>query len=426
MKKFQSFGVLTPEESEREKKHKSLARRAAAEGYVLLKNEGLLPLQNKNIALYGAGSRRTVKGGSGSGDVYERHSVTIEEGLKNAGFTFPTTLWMDRFEKKFQEDIAEWEAMVEEKIKGFSPVQSMKMFDVIHEYQKPNPACTPILEDELSDETDTAIYVLSRQAGEGGDRRYEKGDYLLSDVEEESLRLLSAHYKKLVLVLNCGSVIDLSILDQVRIDAVIFYAQGGMEGGNKFIPKELREQGFAVVAVNYRLSPKAKNPAYIEDAAEAVAWVFKNIEKYGGRKDHIFVSGHSAGGYLSLILAMDKKYMAAYGADADSVAAYLPVSGQTVTHFTIRKERGLPDGIPVVDEYAPVNKARKETAPLVLITGDKHLEMAARYEENALLEAVLKSIGNKKVTLYEMQGFDHGQVLGPACRLIADYVKRFK
>ena len=232
MKKFQSFGVLTPEESEREKKHKSLARRAAAEGYVLLKNEGLLPLQNKNIALYGAGSRRTVKGGSGSGDVYERHSVTIEEGLKNAGFIFPTTLWMDRFEKKYQEDIAEWEAMVEEKIKGFSPVQSMKMFDVIHEYQKPNPACTPILEDELSDETDTAIYVLSRQAGEGGDRRYEKGDYLLSDVEEESLRLLSAHYKKLVLVLNCGSVIDLSILDQVRIDAVIFYAQGGMEGGN--------------------------------------------------------------------------------------------------------------------------------------------------------------------------------------------------
>ena len=171
-----------------------------------------------------------------------------------------------------------------------------------------------------------------------------------------------------------------------------------MEGGNKFVPKELREQGFAVVTVNYRLSPKAKNPAYIEDAAEAVAWVFKNIEKYGGRRDHIFVSGHSAGGYLSLILA----------------------------HFTIRKERGLPDGIPVVDEYAPVNKARKETAPLVLITGDKHLEMAARYEENALLEAVLKSIGNKKVTLYEMQGFDHGQVLGPACYLIADYVKRFK
>ena len=234
-----------------------------------------------------------------------------------------------------------------------------------------------------------------------------------------------------------GSETDTYRLERCKLDiyypenkkdfsTIVWFHGGGMEGGNKFIPKELREQGFAVVAVNYRLSPKAKNPAYIEDAAEAVAWVFKNIKKYGGRKDHIFVSGHSAGGYLSLILAMDKKYMAAYGANADSVAAYLPVSGQTVTHFTIRKERGLPDGIPVVDEYAPVNKARKETAPLVLITGDKHLEMAARYEENALLEAVLKSIGNEKVTLYEMQGFDHGQVLGPACCLIADYVKRFK
>ena len=101
--------------------------------------------------------------------------------------------------------------------------------------------------------------------------------------------------------------------------------------------QRIDRSGFAVVAVNYRLSPRAKNPAYIEDAAEAVAWTFKNIEKYGGRKDRIFVSGHSAGGYLTLILAMDKKYMAAYGADADSVAAYLPVSGQTVTHFTIRK-----------------------------------------------------------------------------------------
>ena len=163
---------------------------------------------------------------------------------------------------------------------------------------------------------------------------------------------------------------------------IVWFHGGGMEGGSKFVPRELTDQGFAVVAVNYRLSPKAKNPAYIEDAAEAVAWTFRNIEKYGGRKDRIFVSGHSAGGYLTLILAMDKKYMAAYGADADSVAAYLPVSGQTVTHFTIRKERGLPNGIPIIDEFAPVNKARKDTAPVVLITGDKNLEMADRYEEN--------------------------------------------
>lgn len=230
--KFQVFGASTPEESQREKEHKALARQAAAEGIVLLKNDNVLPLAARKVALYGPGSRMTVKGGSGSGDVQERHSITIEEGLKNAGFAFPTTLWMDRFKEKYDADVAEWRQDVETKIKGFTPIQTMQMFDVIHENPMPYPACTPILEDELTNETDTAIYVLSRQAGEGKDRRVEKGDYLLSDIEADSLKLLSSHYSKLILVLNCGSVIDLSILDATRIDAVLFYGQGGMEGGN--------------------------------------------------------------------------------------------------------------------------------------------------------------------------------------------------
>ncbi|MBQ6812726.1 MAG: glycoside hydrolase family 3 C-terminal domain-containing protein [Agathobacter sp.] len=234
MEKFRVYGAFTSEESQRERDHKALARRVAAEGIVLLKNDGVLPLKNRKIAIYGPGSRMTVKGGSGSGDVQERHSVTIEEGLLNAGFVFPTTLWMDRFKSKYDADVAAWRADVEKKIKGFTPIQTMQMFDVIHENPMPYPACTPILEDELTEETDTAIYVLSRQAGEGRDRRVEKGDYLFSDVEMESLKLLSSHYTKLILVLNCGSVLDMSILDEVRIDAVFFYGQGGMEGGNAF------------------------------------------------------------------------------------------------------------------------------------------------------------------------------------------------
>ena len=232
MKKFQVFGATSAAESRREKEHKVLARRAAAEGIVLLKNDGILPLQTRKIALYGPGSRMTVKGGSGSGDVHERHSVTIEEGLKNAGFEFPTTLWMDRFKDKYDADVAAWRSDLEEKVKKFNPIQTMQMFIFIGEHPMPYPACTPVLSDELTEEADTAIYVLSRQAGEGKDRRVEKGDYLLSDVEEESLRLLSRHYKNLILILNCGSVMDLSVLDEIRIDAVLFYGQGGMEGGN--------------------------------------------------------------------------------------------------------------------------------------------------------------------------------------------------
>ncbi|MCH3962454.1 MAG: glycoside hydrolase family 3 C-terminal domain-containing protein [Solobacterium sp.] len=232
MNKFKVYGASTPEESVREKEHRLLAEKAAAEGIVLLKNDNVLPMKPSAVALYGAGSRRTVKGGSGSGDVRERSFVTIEEGLKRAGFTFPTTLWMDRFEEKYQKDIAAWHHSVEEAIKGYGPVHTMDMFIKIGELPKPNPSCTPVQTDELTDMSDAAIYVLSRQAGEGKDRKVSKGDYLFSDIEKNSLKTLSDHYKKLILVINCGGVIDLSILDETRIDAVLLVGQSGMEIGN--------------------------------------------------------------------------------------------------------------------------------------------------------------------------------------------------
>ena len=206
---------------------------------------------------------------------------------------------------------------------------------------------------------------------------------------------------------------------------IVWFHGGGLEGGGKHVPEMFMNQGFAVVAVNYRLSPKAQNPAYTEDAAAAVAWAYKHIEEYGGSPRRVFVTGHSAGGYLTLMVGLDKSYLQEYGVDADSIAAYLPISGQTVTHFTIRKERSLPEGFPVIDQYAPCNKARKDTPPFVLITGDRNLEMADRYEENALLASVLKNIGNKKVSLYELQGFDHGQVYVPGCCLVANYIRNF-
>ena len=231
MAKFQVFGATTKAVSQREKDHMALARRAAAEGIVLLKNDGILPLAPCRIALYGPGSRMTVKGGSGSGEVNERRSVSIEEGLKNAGYTF-STLWMDRFEKKFKDDMDAWRAEVDEAIKKYNVFTTMAMFNEIGRHPKPYPSCTPVLKDELVDDTDIAVYVLSRQAGEGQDRKVEKGDYLLSDIEVESLKLLSSHYKKLILVINSGGPVDLNLPDDVHIDALLFFGQGGMEGGN--------------------------------------------------------------------------------------------------------------------------------------------------------------------------------------------------
>lgn len=232
MKRFRVYGASSPGESRRELEHRSLARRTTGEGIVLLQNDGALPMEPRKIALYGSGARLTVKGGSGSGDVHERYSVTVEQGLLNAGFTLATTGWLDRAERQYREALDVWRTEIDAIAKRYSPIGTMKMFIAIGEHPKPQPECPPILPEDLTDETDTAFYVLSRQAGEGSDRQLVKGQYYLSHVEEESLRILSGHYKTLVLVLNCGSAVDLSILDQVRIDAVVYLSQAGMEGGN--------------------------------------------------------------------------------------------------------------------------------------------------------------------------------------------------
>lgn len=211
--------------------------------------------------------------------------------------------------------------------------------------------------------------------------------------------------------------------DEKGFKTIVWFHGGGLTEGSKEIPKELCNKGFAVVSPNYRLFPKCKNPDYTNDAAAAVAWVYRNIHEYGGDASKIYVAGHSAGGYLTLMLALDKSYLNNFGVDADSIKGYFPVSGQTATHFTIRKERKMPESIPIVDNYAPLNKARKISTRLVLITGDRKLEMAARYEENLYLKAIMESIGNKGIELYELNGFDHGQIVAPACLLIDKLIK---
>ena len=204
---------------------------------------------------------------------------------------------------------------------------------------------------------------------------------------------------------------------------LVWFHGGGLEGGSKSLQDGFRRQGFAVADVNYRLFPKVKCPDYINDAAEAVAYIFRHIEEYGGDPDRIYVGGHSAGGYLTLMLALCPEYMAGYGADAGRIRKAYPVSGQTFTHFTIKKERGMSMYLPYIDEFAPINNVRKEGAPLMLITGDRDLEMLCRYEENECLMAILRHFGHPAV-LYELDGFDHGNVIGPACILIRNDIRQ--
>lgn len=211
--------------------------------------------------------------------------------------------------------------------------------------------------------------------------------------------------------------------NQKDFATIIWFHGGGLTKGEKKIPKALMNKGFAVVGVEYRLSPKVSAPSYIEDAAAAVSWVFKNIEKYGGNKKLIFISGHSAGAYLGTIITMDKSYLAKYNIDPMEIAGLISFSGQVITHFTIRKEQGIKSTQPSIDKYAPINFVRAETPPILLITGDREMELLGRYEENAYFLRMMKLNNNNKIRLYELQGFDHSGMAEPAFPLLINEVE---
>lgn len=208
-----------------------------------------------------------------------------------------------------------------------------------------------------------------------------------------------------------------------NFSTVIWFHGGGLTGGSNELPKELLNENIAVVSVAYRLAPKVKAPAYIEDAAAATAWVFGNIEKYGGNKNLIFQSGHSAGGYLAMMITLDKKYLAKYEIDADQIAGLVPFSGQAITHFQIRKEQGIAELQPTIDEYAPLFHIRKEAPPIVLITGDRELELFGRYEENAYLARMLELVKHPSVKLLEEDGFDHVGMAKPGFQLLLKEIR---
>ncbi|PKQ68816.1 lipase [Labilibaculum manganireducens] len=204
---------------------------------------------------------------------------------------------------------------------------------------------------------------------------------------------------------------------------VVWFHGGGLKAGNKEFPAALKEKGVCIVAVNYRLYPKVNAPKYIEDAAASVAWVFKNINSFGGDSNLIFVSGHSAGGYLTSMIGLDKRWLKPYGIDANQIAGLIPFSGQAITHFTVREERGIAGTQPVVDDLAPLFHVRPDAPPLLLITGDRELELLGRYEENAYLMRMMKVVGHKETKLYELNGYGHGMT-EPAFPLLLNEVQR--
>ncbi len=216
----------------RELDNRKIARRAAAEGMVLLKNEGqLLPLkEGTKVALYGVGASRTIKGGTGSGDVNERETVSIYQGMKNAGFEITTEDWIKAYDEQYQAARYTWRDEIEEKASSLED-QVLGFFNVYSTTPFRMPAGAAITQTDA----DVAIYILSRVAGEGADRFDAEGDYYLTKEEKQQLSDICSMYKHVIVAVNTGGLADLSFMDEYsNIEALLQIVQPGMEAGNAF------------------------------------------------------------------------------------------------------------------------------------------------------------------------------------------------
>lgn len=205
---------------------------------------------------------------------------------------------------------------------------------------------------------------------------------------------------------------------------IVWFHGGGLVSGNAYIPKELDDTDYVIVSPNYRLLTTDSIDACISDAAAAVAWAFRNGENYGGDRAKVFVSGHSAGGYLTSMIGLDRHWLSAQSCDADSIAALVPFSGQAITHYEWRKMKGGSELIPAIDMFAPIHHIRNDCPPYIIVSGDRELELYGRYEENAYMWRMMKLIGHPDVELYELDGFNHGDMASPGFHILKNTVKR--
>ena len=197
---------------------------------------------------------------------------------------------------------------------------------------------------------------------------------------------------------------------------LVWFHGGGLKNGDKDAPGEylgeirasLAQAGVAVVTPSYRLSPKATYPAYVDDAAAAFAWTVRHIAAHGGNPRRVFIGGHSAGGYLALLVGFDASRLKPFGLPADAVAGIAQISGQIFTHYTVREERGQSRFAIAADEAAPSFHLSKSVPPVLTLYADK--DMPSRAEENQFLVATLKAAGHRDTYEVRVKDRTHGSV----------------
>lgn len=187
--------------------------------------------------------------------------------------------------------------------------------------------------------------------------------------------------------------LDIYLPEKNSFDVFIYFHGGGLEAGDKANQKpvfdHLTDCGIAVVSVNYRMYPEANYPDFIEDAAAAVNWTFRNMRQYGDVQG-VYVGGSSAGGYLSMMLCFDRRWLGKYGITPMQISGFIHDAGQPTCHFNVLRERGIDSRRVIVDDSAPVFHigVDGEYPPMYFIVSDD--DMQNRYEQTMMVMAALK------------------------------------
>ena len=207
--------------SAREEKNAELSMNLATQGMVLLENNNnVLPMASSgNVALFGGGAVKTVKGGTGSGDVNQRSVTSVWDGFKNAGYNVTSESWLNEYEAYYEEETSGGSGGM-----WYTP----KVEDTL--------VSDAQIEEAKQDGTTTAVYVIARNSGEGNDRTNDKGDYQLWDNERANLEKIGANFDNVIVVLNVGGIIDTKFFNEIEgLDSLLLMSQAGMRGGDAVV-----------------------------------------------------------------------------------------------------------------------------------------------------------------------------------------------
>lgn len=324
----------TDEVTELETTHAELSKSAATEGMVLFQNNGILPMADSGkVALFGQGVYNTIKGGTGSGDVNQRHVTTVWEAFENAGYEITTTEYLKNAQADYEEKQAAFDAEEHE-----SRWETYKHRDL------------EITEEELETgaAADTAIYVISRNSGEGDDRvilnedgSYNKGDYYLSDEEEANLKKLAGTFENVIVCLNVGGVVDTTFFETINeeipdgLDALLLMSQGGQETGTalvevltgKVTPSGKTSDTWAKSYSDYPASGiigNADGDAIEEEYVEGIYVGYRYFDTFGKEVSYPFGYGLSYTDFSTEIVGVE--------ADADYVNVTVKVTNTGDTY----------------------------------------------------------------------------------------------